>query len=156
MNDLEKQMIEEPVGVFDDLDETLEPERFFHKGERLGHWIPDDQVMFLKLMVEDREFLFLTYDRVDQNWFDEPELRHILRTIRELYDEGERIAYDALRENMLPFYDLSIEYKEISWLIIDEVLTDMENAEIDGLLKNAFLYKIDKEVAKCTPPSNWS
>ena len=145
----------DPVGIFDDLDETLGIKRFFSKGEALGKWIPDDQKIFLKLMVEDPDFLFLVHDRVDQNWFDEPELKDILRTIRDFYNSGTPITYHILEDALKSHYDLSIEYQEVSWLIIKEVLDDMRELPADNW-KCIFIKKIEEQCITRNIPSDWS
>ena len=117
--------------------------------------IGDDQVQFIKLLVEDPEFFHLVNDRVDQNWFREPEMRHIIRTVQELYAEVGKATYGMVLEAMRPHYDLSIENKEMSWIIINEVLEDAENAGDFGW-KKLFLHQIDEEITSMDAPANWS
>lgn len=118
-----------------------------------GDWkmCGEDHIQFLKLLVEDRNFLFMVYDRIKQEWFDLVEMRDIVRTIMDLLDSGEEITYSKIKETMAPRYD--DESKEISWLIITEVLERMENSENLGWNK-MFLDDINNEPISI--PDNWS
>lgn len=85
--------------------------------------VPYEQEIFIKFMVEDKNFLFQTH-KIDQNEFTVRELRDIVRTIKDMSNAGEEITYETLRETLRPRYAGDDESKEISWMIIEAVLDE--------------------------------
>lgn len=123
--------------------------RFFSKGEALGSWVSKEQIQFIKLMIEDRDFLFWTNDLVKQEWFDVPEMRDIIRVIRDFYDQGFPISYKELRNVLEGHYDTSTENREISWLILSAILDEMEKSKDMGW-KGMFLERLRTYVDMAT------
>lgn len=127
---------EDPVGVLDDLDTTLAPDGcyFVEKPESLGRFVTFEQEAFIKFMVEDQDFLFQVYVFVDQNWFSCPELRDIVRTIKDLYYDKIPVTYNNILDAMAGRYDLTDETKEMSWNIINEIMKECRGDEcLEGL-----------------------
>ena len=129
-----------PESLFAHLDEALEPddevikyvtdnnpEFFTEKGEELGKWIPLEQEAFIKYMIEDKDFLFQVYPLIDQNYFTIPELRDIVRTIKDMTHDEVEVTYPNLSIELLHHYDLSDISKEISWGIVCEVLEECQD-----------------------------
>lgn len=126
----------------------------FSQKEPLGRMVGEDQIQFLKLLVEDNGFLFLVNDRIDLMWFDVPEVRDIIRTIRDFYDAGDELTYDALKNVLKGHYDLNDISKEISWGIINEVLDDAEKSD-NGGWKKYFISKFDDVSMSSNHTPNW-
>lgn len=120
-----------PVGVFDDLMQTLNPDEpfFIEKPERLGRWVTYEQEAFIKFMVEDSDFLFQVYVLLDQNWFDVPEMRDIARTIKDMYRSGALITYDSVLEKIAQRYGSPDESKTISLEMIKTILEECQGNE---------------------------
>ena len=116
--------------------------------------VGEDQIQFIKLLVEDINFLFQVNDRINPEWFTVPELRDVVRTVRNFYDAGEVLTYEKLKDELKTHYDLNDVSKEISWLIIKEVLEDAENAENKGW-NRFFITRMDEISGATEPPSNW-
>lgn len=89
--------------------------------------VTNEQLAFVKLMVEDCEFLYHTMS-IDQNLFSPPELRKIVRTIKDLVDAREDVTYDRLVEVMQPEGELD-ESQEISWMITTALIDEMKGDE---------------------------
>lgn len=102
---------------------------FIEKPEPLGRVIPKEQEVFIKLMIEDRDFLFRVADLIDQNWFDPVELRDVVRTIKDMYAEGCEITYDSVYSRVSSHYDVTELSKEISVLIIKCALDECKTGE---------------------------
>lgn len=137
-----------PESVFDGLDEALQPDDvdetvvetmtekealfFTDKGEPLGKWVPNQELAFIKFMIEDPDFFFQVYPLIDQNWFSVPELRDIVRTMKDMHNDGVKVTYGNLSAEMVRHYDLGDLSKQISWGIICEVL---EECQVDDCLE---------------------
>lgn len=155
-----------PESIFDGLDEALQPDDvdetvvetmterepsfFTDKGEPLGEWIPKQELAFIKFMVEDPDFFFQVYPLINQNWFSVPELRDIVRTMKDLHDDGVEVTYRSLSEEMVQHYDLADLSKEISWGIITGVLEDCQGDEcLDGFDRDWYeKYFIDRLIIR--------
>lgn len=108
---------------------------FFKENPRALHRVvTKEQEVFIKLMVEDSEFLFRVIDLIDQNWFEPFELRDIVRTLKDIYNEGGEISYDNLFNRVAPHYDVSEISKEISLEIIKQVLEDCKTGTCIGTI----------------------
>ena len=131
-----------PESIFDGLDDALKPDQidesvvevvssninkyFIDEGDPLGEWVPKEELVFIKFMIEDRDFFFKVYPLIDQNWFTLPEFRDIARTLKDMYRSGVDVTYPNLSVELLHHYDLSDITKEISWGIICELLEECQ------------------------------
>ena len=148
---------DDPVGVFDDLDETLgivTKKSFFKDPKGLERVIEDDQIAFIKLMIEDRDFLCLSNNCIDQNWFTLPESRDIIRVIRDFYDDGLPLTYNNILKELESHYDTSSVSGEISWKIVCEFFEEMERVDASQY-KEYFLAKLDEFCSSGEVPSDW-
>ena len=102
--------------------------------------VTNEQLAFVKFMVEDRNFLFRTVNLIDQNMFSPNEMKDIVRTIKDLCLRNEDITYDNIKVRMKPRYEDGDESKEISWMIIEAMLEEMSGDDcLEG--RNITKYK---------------
>lgn len=99
---------------------------FKEKPEPLGRVVPKEQEAFIKLMIEDKEFLFRVVHLIDQNWFAPAEMRDVVRTIRDMYADGVEITYDSVYSRVSGHYDVTDLSKEISLIIIKDALDECQ------------------------------
>ena len=109
--------------------------------------VTNDQLAFVKFMVEDEEFLYYYAKSIDQNLFSPPELRKIVRAIKDLADAKEDVTYDRLIEMMQPEGELD-ESQEISWMITTALIDEMKGDDClersnPVKLKEFFIKKLD-------------
>lgn len=103
--------------------------------------VTNEQLAFVKLMIEDEEFrtyvrIMLDRNLLDAIKFDPHELGAVIRTIREMDD----VTYKGVRETVIPSFS-----DEISQLIVGAVLDECESGDLGNMSvwKNRFKVVLD-------------
>lgn len=121
--------------------------KFFYE-EDPDRRVSKEQMRFMKLLVENRDFFFKFNLYLDQNWLNPPELRHIARAIKELHRAGQPVTYDALSSTIVGHYDMSREDQQISWLICEAVLKECKELDYPDGWEKIFLSRLDELLAQ--------